>query len=112
LAWSQETLAEKSGVSLPTIQRFEAKDGELGGREDTREKIRAALEQAQIEFTNGEEPGVRLLQAGRTGKGEGALIPWRRKPAWESQAVTHALIRPSVLDCQTPLKTHMPFFSE
>jgi transcriptional regulator with XRE-family HTH domain len=31
LAWSQTALAEKSGVSLPTIMRLEAQDDELGG---------------------------------------------------------------------------------
>jgi transcriptional regulator with XRE-family HTH domain len=68
LGWSQERLAEASGVSIPTVKRLEAKDGELGGREDTREKIRAALERAQIVFTNGEEPGVRLRKTGRKPK--------------------------------------------
>jgi predicted transcriptional regulator len=70
LAWSQETLAEKSGVSLPTIQRLEAKSGELGGREETREKIYAALEKAGIVFIdeNGGGSGVRLRKAGRKGR--------------------------------------------
>ncbi len=40
LAWSQETLAERSGVSIPTIKRLEAEDGTLGGRAETGEKIR------------------------------------------------------------------------
>jgi transcriptional regulator with XRE-family HTH domain len=60
VAWSQEDLAEKSGVSLPTIQRLEAAGGALGGRPETREKIMAALEKAGVEFTNGDEPGVKL----------------------------------------------------
>ncbi len=60
LAWSQETLAERSGVSIPTIKRLEAEDGTLGGRAETSEKIRKALQAAGIEFTNGDTPGVRL----------------------------------------------------
>lgn len=62
LAWSQETLAEKSGISIPTIKRLEAEDGDLGGRVETGEAIRAALEKAGIEFIeeNGGGPGVRL----------------------------------------------------
>jgi transcriptional regulator with XRE-family HTH domain len=60
LDWSQERLAEASGVSLPTVRRLEAADGELGGREDTAGKIIAALGGAGIEFTNGRRPGVRL----------------------------------------------------
>jgi predicted transcriptional regulator len=60
LDWSQADLAKKSGVSEPTIWRLEADDGELGGRADTVEKIRRALEKAGVEFTNGKRPGVRL----------------------------------------------------
>ena len=60
LDWSQERLAAKSGVSMPTIQRLEAQDGPLGGGASTGEKIRETLEAAGIEFTNGDAPGVRL----------------------------------------------------
>jgi predicted transcriptional regulator len=62
LAWSQADLARSSGVSEPTIKRLEASDGDLGGRADTGEKIRTALETAGVIFVaeNGEGPGVRL----------------------------------------------------
>jgi predicted transcriptional regulator len=62
LAWSQADLADRSGISEPTVARLEAIDGELGGREDTTQKIRAAIETAGIEFitANGGGPGVRL----------------------------------------------------
>jgi transcriptional regulator with XRE-family HTH domain len=62
LDWSQERLAEASGVSIPTVRRLEAADGELGGRENTAGKIVAALEFAGVEFTNGDQPGVRVRQ--------------------------------------------------
>ncbi len=65
LDWSQERLADKSGVSLPTVQRLEAQDGPLGGRASTAAKIRATLEAAGIEFTNGDAPGVRLKKKRR-----------------------------------------------
>ncbi len=62
LAWSQVDLAARSDVSLPTIQRLEAADGNLGGRPATGEKIIAALEKAGVEFIaeNGGGQGVRL----------------------------------------------------
>lgn len=62
LAWSQEDLGEKTGVSIPTIKRLEARDGDLGGRRATRDKITSALEAAGIEFIdeNGGGAGVRL----------------------------------------------------
>jgi predicted transcriptional regulator len=64
LGWSQDELAKRSGVSQPTIARLEAAGGELGGRAETGEKIRRALEKAGIEFTNGGTPGVRLKKKG------------------------------------------------
>ena len=64
VGWSQSNLADHSGVSEPTIARLESADGRLGGRTGTIRKIRAALEAAGVEFTNGDQPGVRLT-AGR-----------------------------------------------
>ncbi len=61
LGWSQETLVEMSGVSISTIKRLEAEGGDLGGRPATGEKIVTALEKAGVEFTNGDQPGVRLI---------------------------------------------------
>ena len=62
LGWSQSDLASASGVSEPTIARLESVDGELGGREATVQRIRAALEKGGIQFIeeNGGGPGVRL----------------------------------------------------
>ena len=62
LGWSQADLAQRSGVSEPTIARLEFAQGELGGREGTGEKIRRAIEAAGIEFIdeNGGGAGVRL----------------------------------------------------
>ncbi len=66
LGWSQEELATRSGVSIPTIKRLEAADGELGGRQDTAGSIVDAIQQAGVMFIaeNGEGPGVRLRKAG------------------------------------------------
>lgn len=62
LRWSQTDLAEASGVSLPTIKRLEATEGELGGRAATVEAIHSALENAGVQFIpeNGGGAGVRL----------------------------------------------------
>jgi transcriptional regulator with XRE-family HTH domain len=65
LGWSQIDLAEKSGVSIPTIERLEGADGAIGGRPETAEKIIAAFERAHIEFQNHGEPGVRLRKRSR-----------------------------------------------
>jgi len=68
LGWSQEAIAKASGVSIPTIKRLEADGGDLGGRPATGEKIVAALEKAGVEFTNDDQPGVRMKRKGRKSK--------------------------------------------
>lgn len=62
LGWSQDDLAQRSGVSIPTIKRLEASEGDLGGREDTVSRITGTLADAGVIFLqeNGEGPGVRL----------------------------------------------------
>ncbi len=59
---TQAELAERSGVSLPTIKRLELGQGPLGVRLDTLQKLQHALEAAGVIFiaSNGDGPGVRL----------------------------------------------------
>ena len=52
----QKTLAQLSGVSLPTIQRMEASNGVVRGVIETLMKVMGALEAAGVEFIN--EGGV------------------------------------------------------
>jgi hypothetical protein len=57
----QAVLAEAAGVSVETVKRLEAQDGPLlTGRAATINAIEKALVKAGVEFTNGEEPGVKL----------------------------------------------------
>jgi transcriptional regulator with XRE-family HTH domain len=64
----QKTLAERAGVSLPTIQRMEASDGNVRGNVDTLTKVVAALEAAGVELigeharSEGVGRGVRLRE--------------------------------------------------
>jgi transcriptional regulator with XRE-family HTH domain len=53
-------LAAAAKVSMDTVARFE-RGGEL--KERTIEALQRALEAAGVEFTNGEQPGVRLAKA-------------------------------------------------
>lgn len=50
LGIDQRTLAERSGVSLPTIQRMEASEDNVRANVDTLVKVVQALEQAGIEL--------------------------------------------------------------
>jgi predicted transcriptional regulator len=60
IRWEQRDLAETSKVSLPSIKRLETTPGPLAAQARTVEALRAALEAAGVEFTNGDQPGVRL----------------------------------------------------
>lgn len=66
LGIDQKTLAELSGLSVPTIQRMEASTGNVRGVIDSLTKVVAALEQAGIELigegapSTAEGRGVRL----------------------------------------------------
>jgi transcriptional regulator with XRE-family HTH domain len=48
----QKTLAARSGVSLPTIQRMETSDGVVRGVIETLMKVMEALQAAGVEFIN------------------------------------------------------------
>ena len=50
LGIDQKTLAEMAGVSLPTIQRMEASDGNVRGIVDTLTKVIEALNAAGVEL--------------------------------------------------------------
>jgi transcriptional regulator with XRE-family HTH domain len=59
LGFDQRTLAERAGVSLPTIQRMEASDGYVRGVVETLSRVVAALEREGIELIgeNSVSPG-------------------------------------------------------
>jgi predicted transcriptional regulator len=61
LGWSQTKLAQRAGLSLPTVKRLEAGVGPRVS-DDARSKIRRTLESAGVEFIeeNGGGTGVRL----------------------------------------------------
>ncbi|MBB5054538.1 putative transcriptional regulator [Afipia massiliensis] len=50
LGLDQKTLAELAGVSLPTIQRMEASDGNVRGIVDSLTKVVDALNRAGVEL--------------------------------------------------------------
>ncbi|UIY45851.1 transcriptional regulator [Methylobacterium radiotolerans] len=62
IRWEQKHLAEASKVSIPSIKRLEAQPGPLAAQARTVDALRAALEAAGVEFTNGGQPGVRMAR--------------------------------------------------
>jgi len=58
LGWSRPRLASFAGCSPETVTDLEM--GRHNSRASTRQAIQTAFEEAGVEFTNGEAPGVRL----------------------------------------------------
>jgi|SRR6185437_1829627 transcriptional regulator with XRE-family HTH domain len=64
LGWSQEQLARRAGVGIVTVYQLEA--GVSQPRRATLDVIRRAFEAAGVEFTNGDQPGLRLTKGAAT----------------------------------------------
>lgn len=77
LGLAQKQLAELAGVSVPTIQRMEAKAGTVGGAVESLTRVVEAIERAGAELigdgaeSRGGGRGVRLAQPGASRRGEG-----------------------------------------
>jgi len=50
LGWDQKVMAQASGLSLPTIQRMEASEGNVRGTVDSLVKVIEAFERGGIEL--------------------------------------------------------------
>lgn len=82
LGIDQRQMAELAKVSLPTIQRMEASDGQVRGVVDTLVKVVTALEEAGIELLGENAPsigigrGVRMREtaAGRAPRTNASLL--------------------------------------
>ena len=72
LGLDQQTLAALAGVSVPTIQRMEASQGNVRGVIDSLMKVVEAFESAGVELigenapSNGQGRGVRFKSAGHS----------------------------------------------
>jgi transcriptional regulator with XRE-family HTH domain len=70
LGIDQRTLAELSGLSVPTIQRMEASEATIRANVDSLMKLIAALDAA----------GIELIGEGATSSGGGRGVRLRPKP--------------------------------
>ncbi len=84
LRWSAEELARRTSLGLNTIKRAEAKDGKTSLTEANEIAVQRAFEMAGIEFTNGDQPGVRLTKAAA---GRSMEIASVSKPKGSAKAV-------------------------
>jgi predicted transcriptional regulator len=60
LDWTQADLAAKASISPTSINTIEREKGDP--KRSTLNAIRRALEEAGVEFTDGDAPGVRIRQ--------------------------------------------------
>ena len=60
LNWTQDEMASAARLSVVTVRNFE--NGRSTPQRATLDVMQRALEAAGIEFTNGEQPGVRLTK--------------------------------------------------
>ena len=60
VGWGVRELAKKAGVTANTVTRIE---NGADAKQSTINRLQSALEAAGVEFTNGDQPGVRLTRA-------------------------------------------------
>jgi transcriptional regulator with XRE-family HTH domain len=59
VGWGVRELAKKAGITANTVTRIE---NGADAKQSTMDKLQCALEAAGVEFTNGDQPGVRLAK--------------------------------------------------
>ncbi len=81
VGWGVRELAEKAGVTANTVTRIE---NGADAKQSTMDRLQRALEAAGVEFTNSDQPGVRLTKAAAPRSAEPASA---RKPTVAAKAV-------------------------
>jgi transcriptional regulator with XRE-family HTH domain len=70
LDWTQVKLADASGLAVSAVVKFERSG--RAAPEGAIQVMQFAFEAAGVEFTNGDEPGLKLR---KTGRPNGSVIP-------------------------------------
>lgn len=89
LGWDQRQLAESAGLSVPTVQRMEASDGQVRGIVGTLVKVISALEREGVELLGDNVPstglgrGVRLRNRAEGGRAPRAASMLSEEPTDE-----------------------------
>ena len=93
VGWGVRELAKKAGVTANTVTRIE---NGADAKQSTMDKLRSALEAAGVEFTNGDQPGVRLTKAAEGLDGRYYLpAPARQDRRWpRKQSAAKPVRRP------------------
>ena len=81
VGWGVRELAERAGITANTVTRIE---NGADAKQSTMGRLQGALEAAGVEFTNGDQPGVRLSRAAAARSAEAAAAS---KPSAAAKAV-------------------------
>ena len=81
VGWGVRELAERAGVTANTVTRIE---NGADAKQSTMDRLQGALEAAGVEFTNGDQPGVRLTRAAAARSAEAVAPP---KPQAETKSI-------------------------
>jgi transcriptional regulator with XRE-family HTH domain len=81
VGWGVRELAKKAGVTANTVTRIE---NGADAKQSTMDRLQHALEAAGIEFTNGDQPGVRFTKVAAAHSVEPANVV---KPTIAAKAV-------------------------
>ena len=81
LGWGVRELAKKAGVTANTVTRIE---NGADAKQSTMDRLQRALEAAGVEFTNSDQPGVRLTKAAAARSADPAIAS---KPTIAAKAV-------------------------
>jgi transcriptional regulator with XRE-family HTH domain len=81
VGWGVRELAERAGITANTVTRIE---NGADAKQSTMDRLQGALEAAGVEFTNGDQPGVRLSRAAAARSAEAAAAS---KPSAAAKAV-------------------------
>src|SRR6476619_6324342 len=84
IGWGVRELAEKADVTANTVTRIE---NGADAKQSTMDALQRALEAAGVEFTNGEQPGVRMTKAAAA-RSTGASAPDPRTAAQAARPKT------------------------
>ena len=77
VGWGVRELAEKAGVTANTVTRIE---NGADAKQSTIDALQRALEAAGVEFTNGDQPGVRVTKVAAARCREPGSVQNRRSP--------------------------------
>ncbi len=86
VGWGVRELAKKAGITANTVTRIE---NGADAKQSTVDRLQRALEAAGVEFTNGEQLGVRLTKVAAAHSSEPASASnptVAAKPVWEKTA--------------------------